>query len=256
MQKDRHGGGPTGGAYRHVGPADSTASAGRPDQLGLGDGSPVAPPDPARLAQLYRVWFDQVVKWLNALGAPSADVEDIAQEVFMVTRRRLADFDGAYPAGWLYRIANGQLRQHRRRVWFRVTSAPLESVAMDEMAHERPSALSEIETRQKKQLLDRLLLRMTAKRRIVFLLFEVQGHSLREIGIALGLPINTTKTRLHLGRKDFLKLLAKYKDENGSADLPEHHGASPPKDPMVAPLARRPVRPSGPKKRDARGALV
>jgi RNA polymerase sigma-70 factor (ECF subfamily) len=53
-------------------------------------------------ARVYDDWFDHVAQWIRALGAPQADVEDIAQEVFLVVQRRLVDFDGRNLPGWLY----------------------------------------------------------------------------------------------------------------------------------------------------------
>src|SRR5262245_51751774 len=69
-------------------------------------------------SSLYDMWFDRVSRWLGALGAPDTDLEDLAQEVFLVVRRRLRDFDGRNVAGWLYRIASRKVGQHRRRRWF------------------------------------------------------------------------------------------------------------------------------------------
>lgn len=169
------------------------------------------------LAALYRVWFGQVVRWLRALGAPKADLEDLAQEVFLVTRRRLDDFDGRNTAGWLYRIATGQLRQHRRRYWFQAISRQHDPTELDQLSNARPSAFSEMETRQKVQLLLRLLSRLTEKRRVVFLLFEVLGHDGAEISKILRIPVNTVKTRLHYARKDFSRLLAEHRATNPGA---------------------------------------
>src|SRR5208283_5117510 len=83
-------------------------------------------------AYLYRSWYGHVVRWLGNLGAPRADIEDLAQDVFLVVRRRLDDFDGRNAAGWLYRIASGQVRQHRRRVFFRALVPSRETVELDE----------------------------------------------------------------------------------------------------------------------------
>jgi len=163
-------------------------------------------------AYLYRVWFGHVVRWLATLGAPRADIEDLAQEVFLVVRRRLEDFDGRNPAGWLYRIASGQLRQHRRRSFFRALFAGREPVELDQIPNDRPSVLAEMETKQKQELLDRILSRMSEKRRVVFLLFEMQGYSGSEIAHLLDVPVNTIKTRLYHARKDFVRLLAEHKD--------------------------------------------
>ncbi|MDP9002566.1 MAG: RNA polymerase sigma factor [Myxococcota bacterium] len=163
------------------------------------------------LSDLYRAWFDQVVRWLRALGAPKADLEDLAQEVFLVTRRRLEEFDGRNTAGWLYRIASGQLRQHRRRSWVRALSRHRDASELDELPTARASALSEVETAQRVQLLLQLLSHMSEKRRVVFLLFDVLGHDGGEISNILDVPINTVKTRLHHARKDFSRLLAEHR---------------------------------------------
>ena len=50
---------------------------------------------------------------------PSSDTEDLAQEIFLVVRRKLDRFDGGNLAGWLYRIAQLTVRDHRRRAWFK-----------------------------------------------------------------------------------------------------------------------------------------
>jgi len=48
------------------------------------------------------------------MGASPADIEDLAQEVFLVVRRSLSGFDGRNVQGWLFRIAHRQVLRHRR----------------------------------------------------------------------------------------------------------------------------------------------
>src|ERR1039458_7660691 len=72
---------------------------------------------PQDFVTLYDTWFEDVTGWLQTLGAPVADIEDLAQDVFLVVHRRLCDFDGRNVAGWLYRISNRQVLQYRRRRW-------------------------------------------------------------------------------------------------------------------------------------------
>src|SRR5436190_22286524 len=59
----------------------------------------------ARFRDIYETWFDDVVRWMYALGAPAGDTEDIAQEIFLIVRRQLSRFRGGNLAGWLYEIA-------------------------------------------------------------------------------------------------------------------------------------------------------
>jgi RNA polymerase sigma-70 factor (ECF subfamily) len=154
---------------------------------------------------------------LRALGAPPADLEDLAQEVFVVIRRRLEDFDGRNTAGWLYRITYGQLRQHRRRLWFQALALRNEH-ALEDLPDERPSALAAIELRQKLLRLEQILAPMSEKLRIVFLLSDMQGYRGEEISNILDIPVNTVKTRLHRARKDFVRLMAQHDTSAGLDD--------------------------------------
>src|SRR5437762_13943283 len=83
------------------------------------EAAPTAPGAGLVFKQVYEDWFGDVVKWLYALGAPAADTEDLAQEIFLVVRRQLPRFRGGNLAGWLYEISRRTVRDHRRRAWFR-----------------------------------------------------------------------------------------------------------------------------------------
>ena len=104
-------------------PARSENPGARPrlTVLGGGGGAIAAQRDDrdARFRDIYDRWFTDVVRWLYALGMPSSDTEDLAQEIFLVVRRKLDRFDGGNLAGWLYRIAQLTVRDHRRRAWFK-----------------------------------------------------------------------------------------------------------------------------------------
>ena len=162
-------------------------------------------------SSIYDDWFDHVARWLGALGVPDVDREDLAQEVFLVVRRRLCDFDGRNVAGWLYRIASNKAGQHRRLSWMKVIFSSERSPEIDDLPFEGTSVLANIETKEKVLLLERLLSKMNERRRHVFFLFEVEGHSGEEIADMLDVPMNTVWTRLHHARKDFFELLAKHR---------------------------------------------
>src|SRR5436305_9142676 len=88
------------------------------------------------LAALYQAWFRPVYRWIRALSGPSIDAEDLAQEVFIVVQRKLHLFDGANFAGWLYRIVQLTVRDHRQRAWFRNIFSRSRDVVLEEIASE------------------------------------------------------------------------------------------------------------------------
>ena len=49
--------------------------------------------EPLDFTHVYETWFDPCVRWLRALGIPDADLEDVGQEVFVVVRRKLGQFE-------------------------------------------------------------------------------------------------------------------------------------------------------------------
>src|SRR5688500_14384663 len=78
--------------------------------------------------ELYDRHFDAVSRWVANLAGPSADVEDLTQEVFIIAFKRLDTFRGeAKLTTWLYRIAINVVRNHRRRArirqWLTFSSA-------------------------------------------------------------------------------------------------------------------------------------
>lgn len=183
-----------------------------------GDAHPATAPKPAGpqhvgsldFAVVYDKWFDDVARWLLALGVSRADSEDLAQEVFLVVRRRLSDFDGRNLAGWLYRIASRQVWQHRRRRWIKRVLSPWPVVNVDDVPDDKTNSAEALETKEKRRLLEHILSKMSDKRRVVFSLFEVEGYSGEEIADTLDVPINTVYTRLHHARKEFFALLAQH----------------------------------------------
>lgn len=159
--------------------------------------------------QVYSSSFNDVARWIRALGGLPADVEDLTQEVFLVVRRKLSGFDGRNLRGWLYRIAQRTVRDYRRRAWFRRVflgggNAPdhYDTAASDS----DPSDL--FERKEAEGLLKGLLGQMSEVRRTTFILFEIEGYSGEEIAEMQSIPLNTVWTRLHHARKEFLRLVA------------------------------------------------
>jgi RNA polymerase sigma-70 factor (ECF subfamily) len=158
---------------------------------------------------IYHEWFDEVCRWIRALGGPDADRDDIAQEVFLVVRRRLGDFDGGNLAGWLYRITQRQVRDFRRRTWTKHIFTRRHMEEPDILPHASQNPATALEKKENQRVLYAMLGKIREVRRSTFILFEIEGLSGAQIAQIQGIPLKTVWTRLHHARKDFFALAAK-----------------------------------------------
>jgi RNA polymerase sigma-70 factor (ECF subfamily) len=163
--------------------------------------------------EIYDEWFDSVAKWITAMGGPSADRDDLVQEVFIVVHRRLAEFDGGNLPGWLYCIARGKVRDYRRLRWVKRLLFRDMDPAQDVRSNEA-GPLSSLVTREKQRLLSRLLDELDERERVALVLFEIEGYSGQEIAVLQGVPLNTVWTRIHKARKRLSQRLLRL--ENGT----------------------------------------
>jgi len=163
---------------------------------------------PLSFERIYDAYFRHVVGWMRALNVPPTDMEDAAQEVFLVVQRKWRGFRGDNLAGWLYRIADLTARNYRRLAWFKHLFArePSREAAESLVVGGTPAVT--LEEKEDRRALTHMLARMSAKRRETLILFEVEGYSGHEIAALQGIPIKTVWTRLHHARKDLLAMVA------------------------------------------------
>lgn len=157
--------------------------------------------------EVYEGWFHDVVKWIYALGMPASETEDLAQEIFLVVRRKLAQFDGGNLPGWLFRITQLTVRDHRRRAWFRNLVFRRQQVDLTQLPSAGDGPARNYEQLENRRQLEALLAKMSDKRRATFVLFEIEGYSGEEIAEIQDIPLGTVWTRLHHARKEFWRLV-------------------------------------------------
>ena len=158
--------------------------------------------------RIYEQHFDEVTRWAAALGGPAADVDDLAQEVFLVVRRKLDAFDGRHLRAWLYAITARTVSDFRRRAWFKNVLSRRREVDVDSLARAGATPHELAERAEARRKIYRLLEKMSEKRRTAFVLFEIEGYSGEEIASLLGVPVATVWTRLHHARREFFARLA------------------------------------------------
>ena len=153
---------------------------------------------------LYERYAALVFRFLGALGVRDPEREDACQDVFLAVYRSLPSFRGeAQLSTWIYRITartTGKLIQKRK----------LRTLLADTLTSQPPPAASDpTERATRSLLLDRMLDRLNPKKRLVLVLFELEGVPVEEIARIAGCPTNTVWSRLHHARLDLTKIAAR-----------------------------------------------
>jgi RNA polymerase sigma-70 factor (ECF subfamily) len=190
-------------------PRVRTAAHTKPEKLV----SPHAPGKALRFTSVYEDWFAEVVRWIPAMGGRPSDVEDIAQDTFLVVERKLDEFDGGNLGGWIYAITLRNVQNHRRLSWLRrLVLRPAHDVIFDAPDPALGPA-EHLERQQLAAIADRALLKMSAKHRRAFVLFELEGYSGEEIAMLEDVSVATVWTRLHHARKAFVEHTQRHRRE-------------------------------------------
>lgn len=145
------------------------------------------------LHRVFELHFDDVWRFLVRLGAPPADAEDLAQNVFVVAHRRLASFETSRPMRpWLFGIARNVLRDHRRLAVHRHESATGD---VDEVRSD-----PRLRAFEASQLLYAALSELPEPLRAIVVAHDLEELEMREAAEALDVPLDTAYARLRRGR--------------------------------------------------------
>lgn len=161
---------------------------------------------------------------LRMLGRPQ-DAEDVLQNTFLNVLTHLSTFEGRSSLStWMYRIAANEALMLIRK---RKPEVNLESVDAEENAEDLLptqfadwSALPEDEllSGEGKKTLDQAIQTLPESMRIVFLLRDVEGLSIKETADALNLTETNVKTRLLRARMFLREQLSAYYGERATRE--------------------------------------
>jgi len=176
--------------------------------------------DRAEFARLVDEYSSPIYRLgLRMLGNPQ-DAEDVLQNTFIKALTNIQQFEGRSSiATWLYRIASNEALMLLRKKKPEVNLDDVEGGDDDEDL--RPSqfvdwsALPEDEllSGEGKNFLDEAIEQLPESMRIVFLLRDVEGLSIRETAEALSLTETNVKTRLLRARMFLREKLSVYHGE-------------------------------------------
>jgi RNA polymerase sigma-70 factor, ECF subfamily len=137
---------------------------------------------------------------------PSHEIEDLVQEVFVQVMRSLGAFQGnAQFSTWLYRVTVNVVLMHRR------SSSRRPRLVQEELApplsDPDPSPEDQVSSRLRMAAFYRALDLLSEKKRVVFVLHELEGLAPAQIAKIVGAPVLTVRTRLFYARRDLAKRL-------------------------------------------------
>ena len=164
--------------------------------------------------ELFEAHYGYVRASLRRLGVHVRDLDDLTDDVFLRVHDRLHRHDPSTPVRpWLFAFAFRIASDYRRLARHRLTFG----VPEDQLASDRPSPEDAMSKEEDVRLVHQALETMSLETRGVFVMYEIDGHEMKEIATALGVPVNTAYSRLRLGRRAFA---AKVRELRGiEADL-------------------------------------
>lgn len=164
--------------------------------------------DPAAFREVFVRHRGDVARLVYRMLSAPADLEDVVQEVFVQVYRSLKDFRGQSKfSTWLHRVTVNVVLMHRRSAKSRPVLVP-ESPPDLVPADQRLLPDEEAEKAERLRAFQRLLGRLAEKKRIVFILHELEGLAPNEIADIVGAPVLTVRTRLFYARRELEEMLA------------------------------------------------
>lgn len=162
--------------------------------------------DTRNFASVYYHTYEDVSRWIRALGGPSSEQDDLIQDIYLIVHRKLAHFDGKNLGAWLYRITAHRVRDFRRLWWFRHVLGK-DPLALEKLESTDPNPVNVFETAEKRRELERLLSKLSVPLRATFILFEIEGYTAEEIADLQAISVNTVRARIHRARKKLVGIL-------------------------------------------------
>ncbi|NOH02233.1 MAG: sigma-70 family RNA polymerase sigma factor [Chloroflexi bacterium] len=181
---------------------------------------PCAPGDRTEFARLVDAYSAPIYRLGLKMLGNQQDAEDVLQNTFLNALTHLADFEGRSSLStWLYRIASNEALMLLRR---KKNAVNLDDFHPDD-AEESPlpevfvdwSALPEDEllSGEAKMALDAAINKLPEPLRMVFILRDIEGVSIKETAEILGLTETNVKTRLLRARMFLREQLSAYYSE-------------------------------------------
>jgi RNA polymerase sigma-70 factor (ECF subfamily) len=159
-----------------------------------------APPVVPTAQEVFAEHAPFVLRSVRRLGVRESEVEDVAQEVFVIVHRKLATWNGTSTLRtWLFGIALRVASAHRRKAYVR--RELLDNDAAGRQRSVPPEQQDALRRKELRAQLDRALELLDENKRAVFVLYELEGVPMTEIAEGLGCALFTAYGRLREARE-------------------------------------------------------
>jgi RNA polymerase sigma-70 factor (ECF subfamily) len=157
---------------------------------------------------MYGQHLADVKRWARRLAGPSADLEDLVHDIFLIALRRGFQFRGeATMSTWLFgitqRVVWTKRRKNRIRQWLFQQNRTLLFPPESRTPH------NEIERSEQSARLYQALDRLPDVYRTALILYELEELSGEEVARLTGVPLGTVWVRVHRGRERLMQILSR-----------------------------------------------
>ncbi|WP_438023314.1 RNA polymerase sigma factor [Sorangium sp. So ce233] len=164
---------------------------------------PAAPPPRPSFEEVYTSLLPYVLRVLWRMGVPARNLRDVAQDVFLVVHRRFEEYDPRLPIkAWVAGIASHLALRHQRLARNRrelLARSEAERIDVADPGCDAEELCARAETQR---IVRTLVQGIEGDRRVVFILYEIEGIDMRSIAGALQISENTAWDRLRRARKE------------------------------------------------------
>lgn len=179
------------------------------------EGQALSPPPPPSFDDIYASECSYVWNCLRRLGVQSRDLEDVVHDCFLIANRRLVDYDARRPLRpWLYGIALRVASDYRKSARNRREVLSAEPPEADG-SPARPD--EELSAEQNRELVLEALDSLDFKNRVIFVMHDINEHTMAEASEELDLPAATLYSRLRVARDQFTAAVQRIRRRRGDA---------------------------------------
>ncbi len=179
--------------------------------------------DAAAFNQVVLAYRKRIMGTISRLIGRPEDVEDVAQEVFVrlyYSLEQLRSPEVFEP--WMYRLtvnaAYDYLRKRKRRQESRMADLADQQVIMADAAAGEKVEAERLEAAETREFVQSLLSEVSEEDRVLLMLKEVEGLSLKELEQIYNVNENALKVRLYRARQRVLKAYERTKAGAASAE--------------------------------------